>query len=388
MRLFLSMALTILCLLTATAQDIIVKTDGDTLKVYDLKVNAKFITYREKPSKESPSRRIGKAKVLSVKKRNGKSVTISKPAPEPVTIPDTVEQPQTVTVEKPVEKGQKVSREKQKGEVKRAVAPDNAQLVDAYNKNHSGYGDEKEKNSKAGRAVAIMGVTTGSVLANEDVAIEILKCEETMQYNIFVQNNSDKIIYLALEKCFRVYNDGTFKPYFSGKQIRQSKKSDSKVSVSTKSYRSPMQYPNGRKRGAYKGTTVSMEDKKQTTQIVREAKILAIPPKGKIALPPRVSLDESDEIINEYDAFSATLPAAQYSLNDWQTTSIDEQQTPYKNSFIITYSPDKNLGTYSTVNFGLYLRQLIGLGTKFSRFDETLIHGYDKHTICGKIYFE
>ena len=86
MRLFLTTILTILCLLTATAQDIIVKVDGDTLKVYDLKINAKFITYREKPGKESPSRRIGRAKVLSVKKRNCKSVTISKPAPAPVIV--------------------------------------------------------------------------------------------------------------------------------------------------------------------------------------------------------------------------------------------------------------------------------------------------------------
>ena len=77
---------TILCLLTAAAQDIIVKKSGDTLRVYDLKINAKFITYRENPGKDSPSKRIGKAKVLSVKKAKGKSVTISAPDPAPAKV--------------------------------------------------------------------------------------------------------------------------------------------------------------------------------------------------------------------------------------------------------------------------------------------------------------
>lgn len=46
------------------------------------------------------------------------------------------------------------------------------------------------------------------------------------------------------------------------------------------------------------------------------------------------------------------------------------------------------MDVFSTVKFGLYVRQMIGLGTNFSSFDESRINGYDKNTICGKIYFE
>ena len=387
MRLFLSIALTILCLLAATAQDIIVKIDGDTLKVYDLKVNAKFITYRDKPGKDAPSRRISKTKVLSVKKRNAKSVTISKPVPAPEIVLDTVCQTQKVSVENPADKQQKTSNEKQKGEIQRVVASDNAALVDAYNKNYNGYGDKMPKKEKVSRAVAIMGVSAGSHLSNEDIEVEILKSSETFQYKIFVQNKSDNIIYLDLENCFRIYNDGTFKPYYSGKQIRQNKKSNFKVSIPTKNNTSRPQYIAGKKRTT-SGTTFTLEDRTQTSQVVKEQKILAIPPKGKVALPPCVSLDDYEKFIEEYDTFSATLPVAQYPLHASQVTNIAEHQAPYKNSFIITYSPNKKFETYSTVKFSLYLRQLIGLGTKFSKFDETLIHGYDRYTICGKIYFE
>lgn len=387
MRLYLSTALTILCLLTATAQDIIVKIDGDTLKVYDLKVNAKFITYRETPGKDAPSRRIGKAKVLSVKKRNAKSVIISKPIPVPEFVPDTVWQTQKVSVENPAYKQQKTSNEKQKGEIQRSVAPDNAALVAAYNKNYSGYGNKKPKKEKVARAVAIMGVSAGSILSNEDIEVEILKSSETFQYKILVQNKSDNIIYLDLENCFRINNDGTFKAYYSGKQIRQNKKSNSKVSISTKNNTSRPQYIDGRKT-ITRSTTFTLEDKAQTSQVVKEQKILAIPSKGKVALPPCVSLNDYEEFIEEYDAFYATLPVAQYPLHVSQVTNIAEQQAPYKNSFIITYSPNKKFETYSTVKFSLYLKKLISLGTRFSKFDETLIHGYDRYTICGKIYFE
>ena len=399
MKILLTTTLTILCLLTATAQDIIVKKDGDTLRVYDLKINAKFITYREKPGGNAPSKRIGKAKVLSVKKRNGKSITISKPDPKPANVSEVVsrhiETPTKASAEKPIDKQHKklneTSREKPKGEVKRAVAVENPSLVGEYNKSHNGYDDKKQKNSKATCAVAIMGVTTGSILANEDVKIEFSECrrgsDASVQYNIFVQNKTDKIIYLDLENCFRIYNDGTFKPYYSGREIRQNKKSNTKITFSNKTATSYSRHTRRKKANTY-GSTYTLDDSKQTSQVVKEKKIIAIPPKGKVALPPRVSLDEYDEIIEEYDVFCTTLQKKQYPLHNGQVVNIDETQTPYKNSFIITYSPNKNFETYSTAKFGLYLKQLIGLGKKISKFNERLIDGYDRYTICGEIYLK
>lgn len=388
---------TILCLLTAAAQDIIVKKSGDTLRVYDLKINAKFITFRENPGKDSPSKRIGKAKVLSVKKAKGKSVTISTPGPVPakVNVP-----PPAAKVEKdtivyfteilPQDSARKTAEKpvkEPKGEVARAVSPDNARLVGLYNTPLGGYGSKKPKKSKAHCAVAIMGVTDGSVLANEDIEVEITKCEGALRYNIFVHNKSDRMLFVDLENCFRIFNDGTFRPYYSGKQIRQNRKSNEKVTFSGKRTSSRPSY-NSRRRTASRGLTYNIENRKETSQTVKEQKILAVPPMGKAALPPLVYLDENDEIVSLYDSFVATLPAAEYGLCDWKTTTYDEEHTPCRNSFIITYSPNRKMDVYSTVKFGLYVRQMIGLGTNFSSFDESRINGYDKNTICGKIHFE
>ena len=393
-RVFIA-TLTILCLLTAAAQDIIVKKDGDTLRVYDLKINAKFITYRENPGKDSPSKRIGKAKVLSVKKGRGKSVEISAPSPASVKSKqpakrlekDTVVYFTEILPKDSIEKSAEKPRKEPKGEVVRAVAANNTQIVAQYNKIHGNYGDRLPKKSKADCAVSIMGVTAGSVLSNEDVEIEIAKCDAATGYNIFVRNKSDKIIYLDLENSFRIFSDGTFKPYYSGKQIRQSKKSNQKFVVAGKRTTSQTDFAD-RRQTTSRGATYNLENRKETSQVVKEQKIISVPPMGKVALPPCIYLDENDEIVKEYDNFSATLPWADYKLSDWQVATIDEAQTPFKNSFIITYSPNKKFDIFSTVKFGLYLKQLIGLGTRFSRIDGTRIQGYDKYTICGEIYFE
>ena len=391
MRLVFTIVFTVLCLLAATAQDVIVKKDGDTLRVYDLKINPKFITYRENPGKKSASKRISKAKVLSVKKSNGRSILISQPLREPVVAPEITERPNDIAIEVPVAEESEAFCDtvckRLKGEIKRAVAACNAHVIEKYNKSYGGYGDKKQKNSKADCAVAIMGVTAGSVLANEDVEIEFSECayssEASIQYEIFVHNKTDKIIYLDLENCFRIYNDGTFKSYYSGKHIRQSKKNNVKVAFTNKATKLRPQYEYSTK--PVKSITLSLEERKQTSQVIKENKVIAIPPKGKAALPPRMFLDECNDIVKEYDLFCTIL---QNSLNDWQVVNIVEQQTPYKNSFIITYSLNKNFNVFSTVNFGLYLRQMIGLGTRFSRFDKTQIQGYDENIICGEVYFE
>ena len=388
---------TILCLLTAAAQDIIVKKSGDTLRVYDLKINEKFITYREKPGKDSPSKRIGKAKVLSVKKAKGKSVTISQPDPASakVKVKQPVEKVEKDTVVYfteilPQDSARKTAEKpakELKGEVARAVSPDNARLVGQYNCPLGGYGGKEPKNSRAHRAVAIMGITEGSVLANEDVEVEITKCEGAMRYNIFVRNKSDRTLYIDLENCFRIYDDGTFRPYYSGKQIRQNKKSNEKLTFSDKRTSSRPSYDN-RRRTTSHGVTYNFEDRKETSQVVKEQKILAVPPMGKAALPPLVYLDENDEIVSLYDGFLVTLPATAYALRAWQTATYDEAHTPCRNSFIITYSPNKKMDVYSTVKFALYIRQMIGLGTSFSNIDASRINGYDKNTICGEVHFK
>ena len=388
--------LTIFCLLTVAAQDIIVKKDGDTLRVYDLKINAKFITYREYPGKDSPSKRIGKAKVLSVKKNRGNSIEISKPDPVPVKVqkPVKVQEKDTVVYFTETVQGAAVTTSKEKpakepkGEVWRPQAADNAQLVEAYNRIYGGYAGKVQKKSKASRAVGIMGMKISSTLSNEDVTFEISKCEESsMHYKIFVRNKSNKTIYLDLENSCRLYNDDTFKYYYTGKQIKQNSKSNQKLVLTDRLPLSQTGYA-GKRSGSTHTATLKYEGKKETSKVVKEQRIISIPPMGKAALPPEVTIDEYDEIIESYEKFSATISRDRFGLYTWQITTFDEQESPYCNTFQITYSHDKSFNVYSTVMFTLYMKQLIGLGTGFSKFDETRLRGYDKNVICGEVYFE
>ena len=121
---------------------------------------------------------------------------------------------------------------------------------------------------------------------------------------------------------------------------------------------------------------------------MKEQRFIAIPPMGKAALPPEVTTDEYDEIIESYEKFSASISRDRFGLCTWQIATFDEQESPYCNTFQITYSHDKSFNVYSTAMFTLYMKQLIGLGTGFSKFDETRLRGYDKNVICGEVYFE
>ncbi len=388
--------LTIFCLLTVVAQDIIVKKDGDTLRVYDLKINAKFITYREYPGKDSPSKRIGKAKVLSVKKNRGNSIEISKPDPAPVKVqqPVKIEEKDTVVYFSEIVQGntvattEKKNSEEPKGEVWRSKSPDNAKLVEDYNKIYDGYGSKVQRKSKASRAVGIMGMRTTSTLSNEDVTVEFSKCEDSyMSYKVFVRNKSNKTVYLDLENCFRLYNDDTFKFYYTGKQIKQNRKSNQKLVLTDRQTPLRADYATKRK-GKSTTSTYNFENKKETSQVVKEQRFIAIPPMGKAALPPEITLDEYDEIIKSYEKFDATISRERFGLCNWQVATFDEHESPYCNTFQITYSHDKSFNLYSTVMFTLYMKQLIGLGTGFSKFDERRLRGYDGNAICGEVYFE
>ena len=388
MRTLFTIIITIMGLLTATSQDIIVKNDGETMNVYDLKVGKKFITYRLTPG--GTSKRIGKAKVFSYQKKRSHSTTISdKKAAK--TQKSVVEQPTDTTfihIQTPV-KPQKA--EKHIGEIKRATADNNNLLIEKYSKAHNNYDGKLTKGTPAKYAVAIMGIAPESVLSNEDIEIEITEYRRTkrarMQYYIYIRNKSDKTLYVDLENSFRIFNSGTFEPYYKGKQIRQNKKSNETLSIEQQSTVYSPKFAEVRKKNT-RSSKYRIENKKNTQQKVEEQKKVAIPPMGKLALPPKYFVDNNDEIIKRYDSFSTTINNLGRELHEWQTTEYNIAESPYKNSFIVTYSTEKKFTTYSTLKFTLYAKQLIGIPRKISKFRSEKIDGYDKYTIYGEAHIK
>lgn len=372
-----------IALLTAAAQDIIVKSDGERITVYDLKVGKKFITYRLTPG--GTSKRIGKARVISYKKQKKATAAVKNIEVEK---PDTTQQTNEILEIAIAEKPKKP--EKITGEIKRATADNNSRLIEQYSKPHNGYGTRQSNGTKAKYAIAIMGVTEGSVLSNEDIEVEFEAYERIkrarMQYCIYIHNKSDKTIYIDLENTFRIYNNGTFDAYYKGKQIKHNKRNEKLLTVEHKvATYSATNY--GETGSASRKSKYKTQSSSNTSQSSREQKIVAIPPMGKLALPAETSVDNNG-IVKRYDSFSTTLHNPGGEVIEWQATELDEAKSPYRNSFHITYSTDKRFTTYSTMKFTIYAKQLIGIPRNTLKFRSGDIHGYDKHTIYGEAYIK
>ena len=371
-------------LLTAAAQDIIVTSDGERMTVYDLKVGKKFITYRLTPG--GTSKRIGKARVASYKKQKKATAAVKNIEAEK---PDTTQQATEILEITIAEKPKKP--EKITGEIKRATADNNSRLIEQYNKPHNGYGTRQSNGTKAKYAIAIMGITEGSVLSNEDIEVEFEAYERIkrarMQYCIYIHNKSDKTIYVDLENTFRIFNDGTFDAYYKGKQIKQNNSKEKQLTVEHKvaTYSTTAYGERGStsQKGKY-----TVQSRSNTSQSSYKQKIVAIPPMGKLALPAETSVDSNNEIVKKYDSFSTTLYNPGGEVIEWQATDLDEAKSPYRNSFHITYSTDKRFTTYSTMKFTIYAKQLIGIPRNTLKFRSGDIHGYDKRTIYGEAYIK
>ena len=368
MRAILTIILATISLIVTQAQDIIVKNGGDTLKVYDLKVGTKFITYRLTPD-EKPARRISKSKVRSIKNSKNDSITYIVDLVAENTAAATITQ----------------KDEKHRGEVQRPASIDNSLIINSYNIRHNSYDNKKESNTVANCAVAIMAVTDSSILANEDVEFEIAAIEKSQsiqaQYCVYIHNKSDRNIHIDFENSFRIYNNGSFKTFYNAKEIRQSRKSNESITLTEKRKNATypgMQYKNKEREKSRKYNSSNRTNTSRS--IVKEQKTATIPPGGKLQLPANISLDANDEVVKRYERFGFTLDK---NINKWQTMSFTESSTPYRSSFTIRYSHDKKFESYSTVKFVLYAKEVIGINRK--GFKASKIINYDSRTIYSEV---
>ena len=366
MKQILVFLIALVCAASAVrAQDVIVLRSGESLKAYGVNVGKEFVTYKTEPDARS-RKRIGKAKVFSVKKEFGEMVLIT----------DTLSS---------------LPSSKAGGEIARAVGDGNGAMVAEYNRVHGGCVGKHPGNRVTGRAIAIMGVTAASVLSNEDIDVEIVphtkKGMRAMQYRILVSNKSDAVLYVDLENTFRIFGDGTSRAYYSPQKISRTAKSERKV-TSERKYYTPGQYGTPKRKSAASGYKVT-KNRTATVSMSGQAsaKRLAIPAKSKMPLPAQLYLS-GDDAESTYDYFSMELSREAYPLKAWEAVQIDEAASPVKERFVIKYSFDERFRRYSTVEFALYLRELIGLGLFTRHVSGDIILNYGNRTIFGKAVLE
>ncbi len=382
MRKIVFILVSMLAVVATYAQDVIVKKSGEVLNVYNVEVAAKYIFYTTEQSTED-IKRILKEDVFSVKIGNGEMQMVAETVKEEPKKRELVEN-SVITNE---------------GLIERKVADNNAELIARYNKRHDGYIDKKPTNKVVKDGFAILGVTKESVLSNEDIEIELRMIKNKfgeyewfgydkgghscLYYNIFIINKTDRTIYVDLGNTFRIYNSGNVKVYYDGSQVSKNSGGGSGASLNLGAVTGALGI-GGVVGGLAGGVNVGGGTQSSASKTYGSQRVLAVPPMGKISLPPTYEID-GKKIKEIYDNILIRYPQEYKGIiKKYAITYFTEEETLWKNQFMITYSLDSVFKNYSMIKFGLYLSQIIGgsnvwnykkIGEKIQDFDEYTLIG-------------
>ncbi len=209
---------------------------------------------------------------------------------------------------------------------------------------------------------AIFGVNPNSTMSNEDIEVNVVKNwvanpvyndQEDRVYFIVIKNKTRKALYIDKGYCFKVFNDGSRKPYY---------------------------------------------DLQHQTDSNQQQRYIVIPPRSKKNLTDyrwdmskSVNYPEILEYPEDFQWSAAEANVGKGFVENGGEISFTENTSLYHRSFLITYSDEKDFSTYSMVKINFYIRQIIGIYYPELNKDYKLnnsIHNADEHTItsCEVIY--
>ena len=387
-----------LCTAGVFAQDVIVKKDGSTILSKVLEVNPSDIKYKKYSNQNGPTYTIDKSEVMSINYENGESDKFNQTSNN---------NPQ--------------EQNSDNNYIMKAGDNRNTELISRYNTIYYPSNKLKPSKSLAKKYILIFGIKDSSVLSNEDLEItlhhEINDIEigkgiglSSWNYDTWVinlKNKSQGTIYIDKSHSFKVFQDGTFKAYYdNSKQYIENEGSHSGVSVGLGGIASALGV--GGAAGAIaSGISVGGGSSSSVSTIYNDQQIMQIPYRGNQKLTKNMyiggnSIIES-EIFDYYmlKKFSRFLADYRYNALNLpeQITNVggvkiySENDTPFVIRYTIAYSKTPDFKYYSTLEFEIYLHEIIGykgihpfndLSSKGCRFiAEDYLDGYNDYTIYG-----
>lgn len=352
------------------AQDVIVKRDGSSIISKVLEVNTDDVKYKKFSNLNGPTYTIKKSDLLSINYENGEKDTFSD-VDNVNTSSSSGQSPRMIN--KPADKR-------------------NTELIQLYNRHHSPTGELDKKNSVAKYYLLILGVKSSSIMSNEDIEMKIVKDyivsrnDHTKKsvYYINLTNKTNRTLYIDKGNCFKLYNNGGFYCYYDNtEQITVNMGGGSGASLGLGSVAGALgiggtigQLADGVKVGGGSSHSVSKSYSQQ--------RVIAIPPHGNRNLSEYKSVQTkkgnlfSDAEYTSIDkAESFNFSEYDIDLHEWhikdfklerglvkrgEVLTYNENESPWKREFVITYSTDEYFRTYSSIKSELYLHEIMGCG--------------------------
>ena len=381
------------------AQDVIVKKDGITILSKVLEVNEANLKYKKFKNPQGPTYSISLSEIMSVNYENGEKDVFDEFKKH-----TTGSEVNSIAVSKPSEK--------------------NNSIISKYNKLYSVNG--LFSGGKTAKKVFFsLGVSNTSIMANDDLEItfnnqmnysrngaeEALKgdkyenCEDGdlpwnvafanpryITYQIIIKNRTDRILYVDLSNCFRVYNKHTSKSYYDASQYTVANSNSSRLGLGVGSIANVLGI-NGVVGTLANGISVGTNTSNVTSTTFINERILSIPPHSfKILSEPKwikvhganlTSHGKYKNVGGHYESLPANILNSTRRLKEGETVVFDENNSPFTQRYIITYSLDPNFKQYSMVDINQYLRQIIGV----SKYSLDQINGVNEYTVGGIVKY-
>ena len=361
--------------LIANAQDVIVRRDGTTILSKVLEVNTSEIKYKRFSNQQGPLYIIEKAEVMSINYESGEKDTFdAQPAS------NNNQSTQDNNAPRYIEK-----------------KPDkrNNELILLYDTHCTPTDKIHKNNNDANSCYTIWRVTPSSVMSNDEIEVRFIKSDIliggiVILYHITIYNKTDRTIYVDKGNSFKIVENGESYCYYDpSEQTSISHGSGSGASIGVGSIIGALgvggtigTLAGGIAVGRGKGTSV--------TTTYNQQRFLAIPPRGKINLSNFKQMEEPPYKIIENEEYFITFNNTKRGLiKNGEVLTYDSDNSIEKIKYTITYSTNSNFTTYSTLNFEVFLYQMIGLKynimspfkyvTDFSNY----INGVNEYTIMN-----
>lgn len=357
--------------LLLSAQDIIVKNSGETIKAYNLEVSGTSVFFQLSAEPDAPLQKLPKTEILVVRKADGTKLDFDAPAPQP-----TAQQQQTTTAQnKPVKITLDMLSEEERAE--------NERLIKQYNE------PVKFEVLKEGQDVvsvyACFCPKQSSIMSNKDLSISLLSgyvssssrttitefknndfpCHGTYVV-VSITNKTDQTIYVDLGNTMLV-SQGRSVPFYVPQTTTTSNTSVGGGSVNL-----------GALTGSrlFGGISVGGSNASSTVNTVFSQRVIAVAPYGTVQTPPvpawggeteerelgkglRWMPDRRKNGITYGESFlNIYLPSK--SLLGGQVLNYTEENAPLNVSAYVSYAFTEDCAQQKTMPVHYYLKHFVG----------------------------
>lgn len=352
----------------AHAQDVIVKTNGNTILAKVIEVGTEEVSYKKWSNPKGPTYKVRISDLMAINYANGEKDDFSNQQSSSST---NSKNSQLVEKKADVRNNEIINLINSKGEIHNKV-------TESFK--------EKKKMKLADVGAAIMKVTDNSIMSNEDIEVnfEPYYFEDANQhfYHLYIINKTNELIYIDKAACFQIYKDGSSFCYYNGDKQSVSNGSQNGVGISAGVVADVLGI-GGLAGQIASGINLSGGNSNVVTNTAEQQRIIIIPPKSRRSLSVAKYVKVSSATLFDYAQYAIIEPDESFdggdfwhykgignggiklnereiAVNNGSTKSYTEGNSPYTREYVISYSKDQNFSKYSMLKFKFFIRHILG----------------------------